>query len=101
MNSAYRRQEVAKMLRAYGREAKANGTTINIGMNTDEMASMVDPTCEMRKDNEVFDDFLGMNVADYKCHACEYTSEALPDAPKYCPHCGARVVRVIDRWLCP
>lgn len=101
MNSAYRRQEFAKMLRAYGREAKANGTAINTGMNADEMAGMVDPTCEMEKDDEVFDEFLGVNVADYKCHACEYVNEALPNEPKYCPHCGARVVRVIDRWLCP
>jgi hypothetical protein len=49
------------------------------------LANLIDPTCEVVKDNPYMSDF------DFVCKSCrEHFSSC--NEPKYCPHCGCRVV---------
>lgn len=49
------------------------------------LADLIDPTCEIKKDNPYMSDF------DFICKSCgEHFSTS--GEPRYCPHCGARVV---------
>lgn len=63
----------------------------------DRLADLIDPTCEVMEvpDN---DEFMIRVVSGFMCKRCgheaivERNCDGSAEPPKYCPHCGARVV---------
>lgn len=61
------------------------------------LADLIDPTCDFEE--SVYNDELAIRVVSgYICHACgheaivERTADGWAEPPRYCPHCGARLV---------
>lgn len=96
------RREVAERMRREGRALTAIDMGVELASLTlddaigiehnatweecfDRLADLIDPTCEIARDNRFASDF------DYICKACgEHFSTC--GEPRYCPHCGSRVV---------
>lgn len=56
------------------------------------LADLIDPTCEIKKDNPYMSDF------DFICKSCgEHFSTS--GEPRYCPNCGRKVIpmKIYDR----
>lgn len=106
------REEVAKQLRVYATDfdfgdsnpiwyvEKAVFNDIRIreqGRVFFRLADLIDPTCEVVgvPDN---DEFMVRVVSGFMCKKCrheaivERSCNGWAEPPKYCPHCGARVV---------
>lgn len=103
------RREVAERLRGpfdvcgtylsgtlYGMQVCAKDElTLRDGMR--RLADLLDPTCEVMEvpDN---DEFMIRVVSGFMCKRCgheaivERNCDGSAEPPKYCPHCGARVV---------
>lgn len=95
------RREVAERLRENGRVLREIDADIETAALTlddvlgvghtcswqdafDMLADLIDPTCEIARDNRFASDF------DYICKACgEHFSVA--STPRYCPGCGRRI----------
>lgn len=54
------------------------------------LADLIDPTCEITLDKE-----LSQEVQDdmFRCNKCNAAFPRINGEYRYCPHCGARVVR--------
>nr|DAU59961.1 MAG TPA: zinc-ribbon family protein [Caudoviricetes sp.] len=110
-----KRREVAKKMREYNVAEFKESTIVPflecLGLGytgwrgiLDELADLIDPTCEDMADVNPVDGFV--------CSACgwpgvvqqavdngwqEYEFDEFAEyVPRYCPHCGARVVRGDD-----
>lgn len=107
------RREVAERLRGpfdvcgCGRYTYLSGTLYGMQVCTKDeltlrdgmrrLADLLDPTCEVMEvpDN---DEFMIRVVSGFMCKRCgheaivERNCDGSAEPPKYCPHCGARVV---------
>ena len=102
------RQEVAKKLRevstarttdeVYVALLNCIGITYDYANLFNRLADLIDPTCEVVGvlDN---DEFMIRVVSGFECKKCgheaivERNCGGWAEPPKYCPNCGARVVR--------
>lgn len=69
---------------------------------TSVLADLIDPTCDFEESIDS-DEFAIRVVSGYICHACgheaivECTAGGWAEPPRYCPHCGARLVERDER----
>lgn len=94
------REEVAKKLREGSTARTTNEVYVvllnSIGITYDyanlfnRLADLIDPTCEVTLDEELSQEFQGEM---FRCSKCNAAFPRINGEYRYCPSCGARVVR--------
>lgn len=96
------RQEVAKKLRRIEEDVDYEtafmeidtiiGTKDNYSFSFffNRLADLIDPTCEVALDEELSQELQGDM---FRCNKCDAAFPRINGEYRYCPHCGARVVR--------
>lgn len=101
------REEVAKKLRGSGEWLfgysysaaapkaidilrDAIDSTYDYAILLDSLADLIDPTCEVTLDEELSQEFQGEM---FRCNKCNAAFPRINGEYRYCPVCGARVVR--------
>jgi hypothetical protein len=94
------RQEVAKKLRenstvhttdeVYVVLLNCIGITYDYANLFNRLADLIDPTCEVALDEELSQELQGDM---FRCDKCDAAFPRINGEYRYCPHCGARVVR--------
>lgn len=101
------REEVAAQLREAGEDIEEvspypavalNKITNIIGTNEitsyqaffNRLADLIDPTCQLALDEELSQEIQGEM---FRCNKCDAAFPRINGEYRYCPHCGARVVR--------
>lgn len=96
------REEVAKKLRRIEEDVDYEtafmeidtiiGTKDNYSFSFffNRLADLIDPTCKVALDEE-----LSQELQDdmFRCNKCDAAFPRISDEYRYCPNCGARVVR--------
>ena len=94
------RQEVAEKLRE-GSTARTTNEVYVVLLNSigithdyptmfDRLADLIDPTCSLALDEELSQEVQGDM---FRCDKCNAAFPRINGEYRYCPHCGARVVR--------
>lgn len=93
MTSEEERHEVAESIRYYAKESDKSAYEFIRGYWPNDLANLIDPTCK-----PVVDDVHGMDD-ELVCSECgcflAIVVDGKPSEPlyRYCPNCGARIVR--------
>ena len=93
------RQEVAKKLRevstarttdeVYVALLNCIGITYDYANLFNQLADLIDPTCEVALDEELSQELQGDM---FRCNKCNAAFPRINGEYRYCPNCGARVV---------
>lgn len=94
------REEVAKKLRENSTVHTTNevyvvllsciGITYDYANLLNRLADLIDPTCHVALDEELSQELQGEM---FRCSNCDAVFPRINGEYRYCPHCGARVVR--------
>lgn len=94
------RQEVAKKLRevstarttdeVYVALINCIGITYDYANLLSHLADLIDPTCSLTLDEELSQEVQGDM---FRCNKCNAAFPRINGEYRYCPNCGARVVR--------
>lgn len=56
------------------------------------LADLIDPTCTVKLEHVVVDDYRRNTLVLPVCSACGFTLDKRMPKPNFCPECGARLV---------